>query len=163
MAGEDNETTCDVAIPANLVTNYDFETDTSGWLSWVGTLSTSTARAHTGLRSLLVTGSGTGPAATTLDSVVEAGATYNVSFWVNIGKVSAAPVNITRSLTCTGGGPTYLWLANNASITSGAWTQLVGTFSIPSTCSSPKVQVYAEGTGANVDLYVDSVSVTKAP
>jgi hypothetical protein len=93
---------------------------------------------------------------------MEAGATYNVSFWVNIGKAATAQVNITRSLTCNG-STTYLWLANEAAVPSGTWTQLSGTFSIPSSCGSPRGQVYAEGAGANVDLYVDNVSVTKSP
>lgn len=158
----DNAAACDVPVPVNLVSNYDFETNTAGWLSWIGTLSVSTARAYTGSGSLLVTGPSTGPAATVLDSVVEAGATYRVSFWVNVGKVSTAPVNITRSLNCNG-NTTYLWLANHAAVANGTWTQLAGEFSIPGSCSSPKVQVYAEGGAANVDLYVDNVSVTKAP
>lgn len=158
-ASQDNATECDVAPPPNLVTNYDFESNAAGWESWVGSLSSSSARAYTGTRSLLVTGSGTGPAATTL-SGIEAGATYNVSFWVNVGKVSSAQVNITRSLTCNG-TTTYEWVANNAAVAGDTWTQLSGTFSIPSSCSAPIVKIYAEGSGANVDLYVDNVRVTK--
>lgn len=162
QASEDNAASCDEPIPPNLVTNYDFESDTNGWTSWVGAVSVSTAQAFTGTRSLLVTGSGTGPAATTLDSVVQAGANYDVSFWVYVGRVSTAQVNITRSLTCNG-STTYLWLDSDTAVVSGTWTQLSGSFSIPSSCGAPKVQIYAEGSGANVDLYVDNVSVTRAP
>lgn len=162
QASEDNAEACDVPIPPNLVTNYDFESDANGWESWVGTVSVSTARAHTGTRSLLVSGASTGPAATSLDSVIEAGATYDVSFWVNVDKADTVQVNITRSLTCNG-STTYLWLANDAAVVRDTWTQLVGNFAIPSSCGSPKAKVYAEGSGANIDLYVDNVSVTKAP
>lgn len=162
LSDDDNATSCDLQVPVNLVNNYDFESNANGWTSWVGSVSVSSNRAHTGSRSLLVTGAGTGPAATRLDSVVEPGATYDVSFWVNIGRVATTPVNITRELSCNG-SVTYVWLANNPAVANGVWTQLSGTFTIPASCASPKVQVYAEGTGSNVDLYVDDVSVTKAP
>jgi hypothetical protein len=46
-------------------------------------------------------------------------------------------------------------------VSSSSWTQLVGSFSIPTSCTSPKVTVYAEGGGANVDLYVDDVVITR--
>lgn len=161
-AEADNASSCDVPVPANLVTNFDFESNTTGWSSWVGSLSLSTVTAKTGSRSLLVTGPGTGPAATSLDAVVVAGATYNVRFWVNVSKVSTAQVNITRSLTCNG-SVSYLWLDNEPAVTSGVWTELAGSFSVPTSCGSPRLQVYAEGGGANVDLYVDDVSVTQAP
>lgn len=158
----DNASQCS-PIPANLVSNSDFESNTSGWVSWGGgTLATTTVKAHTGSRSLVVSGPGTGPAATHLDSVVEAGASYAVGFWVSVGRVATAQVNITRSLTCNG-QVTYLWLANHAAIPSNGWVELKGGFTIPSGCTSPKVTVYAEGSGPNVDLYVDAVSVTKSP
>lgn len=158
---EDNSSTCDVDPPPNLVTNYDFEQNSTGWESWIGTVSVSTARAYTGTRSLLVTGSSTGPAATVLDGA-QAGATYNVSFWVDVGKVSTAQVNLTKEVTCNG-ATTYEWLVDSPEVTAGVWTQLAGAFTIASNCSSPKVKVYAEGSGTNVDLYVDNVSITLAP
>jgi hypothetical protein len=111
---------------------------------------------------LLVSGSGTGPAATALDSVIEAGASYHVSFWVTVGRVPTAQVNLTCALNCNG-VTNYLWLANAPAVVNGTWTQLSGSFSIPGNCGAPKAQIYAEGSGANVDLYVDNVSVTKAP
>jgi hypothetical protein len=146
--------------PANLVTNGDFEQDTSGWFSWVGTLTTSTAKAHTGAQSLRVTGSGTGPAATSL--AVQAGASYAVSFWVSVGNVESAPVNVTRALTC-GGNTSYVWVANSGAVSSSGWTELSGAFTVPSDCDAPGLQLYAEGSAANVDLYVDDVRVTLAP
>jgi hypothetical protein len=42
------------------------------------------------------------------------------------------------------------------------WTPLVGSFTIDAGCTEPKLDVYAEGTGANVDLYVDDVVITKS-
>ncbi len=122
-------------------------------------LSTTTTKAHSGTQSLLVTGPGVGPAATVLDAVAQAGASYNASFWVSVGKVSTSQVNITRTLVC-GGNTTYLWLADNSAVSDSGWSNLSGSFDIPSDCASPKLTVYAEGSGTNVDLYVDDVSVT---
>ncbi len=159
---QDNASQCSVT-PVNLVANSDFESNASGWVSWGGgTLSTTTAKAYTGSRSLVVSGPGTGPAATHLDSIAQAGASYAVSFWVSVGKVASSQVNITRSLTCNG-QLTYLWLANHAAVPSNGWVELKGGLTIASDCVSPKLTVYAEGSGPNVDLYVDAVTVTKSP
>jgi endo-1,4-beta-xylanase len=148
--------------PQNMVTNGDFESDANGWFSWNGSVSSSAAKAQKGSRSLLVSGgSGTGPAATNI-SGIQAGATYNVSFWVSVGKVASAQVNVTRALTC-GGNTSYSWVGNNGAVSADSWTQLSGSVAVPSDCASPALMVYAEGGGANVDLYVDNVSVTKAP
>lgn len=162
QAGQDNATACEVPIPPNLVVNYDFESDSNGWHSWVGNVSTSATRAYSGARSLLVSGSSTGPAATFLDNLIAAGATYDVTFWVTVGRVSTAQVNVTVELNCNGSS-TYLWVANNPSVSADTWSQLSGSFSVPSNCGGPRGRVYAEGSGANVDLYVDNVSVTRAP
>lgn len=148
--------------PQNLIANGDFESDVSGWFSWNGSVSSSAAKAQKGARSLLVSGgSGTGPAATTL-SDIQAGATYNVSFWVSVGNVASSQVNVTRALTC-GGSTSYSWVANNGAVASDAWTELAGSFTVPADCASPGLMLYAEGGGASVDLYVDNVVVTKAP
>lgn len=148
--------------PTNLVANGDFEQDASGWFSWVGTVATSTTKAYTGAQSLRVTGSGTGPAATDLSALVQAGASYAVSFWVSVGNVESAQVNVTRALTC-GGNTSYVWVANNGAVSSSGWTELSGAVAIPSDCAAPGLMLYAEGGGANVDLYVDNVSVTMTP
>jgi endo-1,4-beta-xylanase len=146
----------------NLIANGDFEQDTSGWFSWIGAVSASTTKAYTGAQSLRVSGSGTGPAATDASSVARAGASYRLSFWTSVGNVESAPVNITRALTC-GGNTTYAWVANSAAVSSSGWTELSGTFAIPSDCVSPGLLLYAEGSGAGVDLYIDNVNLTTAP
>lgn len=146
----------------NLLGNGDFESDSNGWFSWLGTVATSSEKAYTGTRSLLVTGNSTGPAATDVSGVAEAGATYTVSFWVTVGNVEVAQVNLTRALTC-GGSTSYVWVANNTAVGRDTWAQLTGSFSIPADCESPALMIFAEGSGANVDLYVDNVSLTRAP
>jgi hypothetical protein len=142
----------------NLIVNGDFESDASGWFSWVGTVSSSSTKAYSGSRSLLVTGIGTGPAALDVSDVVEAGATYSLSLWVSVGNVASSQVNVTRALTC-GGSTTYTWVANNAAVSSSDWSRLTGPISIPQECESPGLMIYAEGSGANVELYVDQVTL----
>jgi hypothetical protein len=159
---EDNQLEC-TDDPVNLVGNASFESSgTPGWIAWAGaTLSVTNVKAHSGDFSLLATGPGTGPAAKVLDSVAEAGASYDVSFWVSVGKVASSHVNLTRGLGCGGAEITYLWLAEDSAVESTGWTNLTGTFDIPTDCTAPKLTVYAEGSGSNVDLYLDDVSVTR--
>jgi endo-1,4-beta-xylanase len=146
----------------NLVGNGDFEDNSDGWFSWQGTISTTDAKARTGARSLLTSGPATGPAATDLSAVVTAGTTYNASFWVSVGNVANAQVNLTLALTC-GGTTAYSWLANNPAVSSDVWSELSGAFTVPADCVAPGVMLFAEGGGANVDLYVDDVQLTVAP
>lgn len=154
----DNASSCKQVPGANLVGNPSFESGIDGWSTWDGaTLSAVDTRARTGKQSLLVTGSGTGPAATTLE-VVNVGATYRVTFWVSVGKVSASQVNLTRKLEC-GGTANYQWLTEHSAVPSSSWTNLTGSFTVPSDCATPKLTVYAEGSNSNVDLYVDDVSI----
>lgn len=147
-----------VAEPVNLIANGEFETNTSGWYSWVGALSSSTAQAHSGTHSLLVTGNGTGPAATNLGPLVTAGKTYELSYWVTVGKVPSADVRLTLALGCSGTN-TYATVASNPAVQAGVWTELAGTFTVPADCTVTLFQPYVEGNTANVDLYVDSVFV----
>lgn len=161
VAETDNATQCVDSGPVNLVANAGFELSTDGWITWNGgVLSRSGSKARSGAYSLLLTGPGTGPAAIELHTVAKAGATYDASFWVSVGKVSNAQVNLTRTLVC-GGNTTYVWLAEHSAAPSTDWTNLKGSFSIPSDCVSPQLTVYVEGSGQNVDLYVDDVSVVE--
>lgn len=144
----------------NLMPNGSFETDTSGWFSWNGgTLSATTARAHSGSRSLLVGGrTGNAPAATNITSVVKPGTTYDVSFWVSIGNAATANVNVTRKIVCDG-QTSYAWLVNPVAVADGQWAELKGSLTIPSCTNLSEVQIYAEGPPAGVDLYVDDVTL----
>jgi len=143
----------------NLVSNSTFETaGTAGWFSWDGSLSATTARAHTGSKSLLVSNrAGNGPAATSLTSAVLPGKSYDVSFWVTIGGAAQANVNLTQAVECDG-VPQFNWIASPKAVTDGIWTELTGKLVVPA-CNVTNVLVYAEGPPGGVDLYVDDVSV----
>lgn len=142
----------------NLVPNGTFESSTSGWFSWDGTLSATSARAHGGTKSLLVSGrSGNGPAATDVTTLVTRGQNYAASFWVTIGGAAQADVNLTQKIVCDG-NETYSWVASPVTVGDGDWVELSGTLSVPD-CDVTQVLLYAEGPPGGVDLYVDDVSV----
>lgn len=146
----------------NLVQNGTFESgDTSGWYGWGGSsLSATTAQAHSGSYSMLRAGGGT--AATNLTTQVEAGVTYQMSFWVRIEGAATSNVNITQALNC-GSGDQYSWVANNGSVPADTWVELAGTVAIPETCNLTSLQLYAEGPGAGVNLYIDDVTLYGPP
>jgi endo-1,4-beta-xylanase len=148
-------------ITASLVSNGDFELGTSGWFGWGGTLGVSTARAHGGLQSLLVSNrsAGAGTAAYDLTSAVSAGTTYLTSFFVTIGGAASAPVNVTSKVTCAGESAVYSWVSNSSAVGDGAWTELAGPLVLPD-CELSEVQIYVEGPPEGVDLYVDDVIVS---
>ncbi len=146
----------------NVIANGDFESNTNGWYSWSGTVSTTAQTAQKGSQSLIVSNRpGNGPAATTITSVVTPGTSYQVSFWVSIAGASQANVNLTQKIRCSGGSDQYSWLASPVAVQQGQWTELKGTLNVPN-CTLAEVTIYAEGPGAGIDLLVDNVSA-RAP
>ncbi len=146
----------------NLITNGTFESgNTSGWYGWGGSvLSAITTQFHGGAFSMLRAGGGT--AATDVTSVVQAGESYAMSFWVRIEGAATSNVNVTRALNC-GGNTSYGWVANNGSIPADTWVELAGNLAIPADCDLVQLQLYAEGPGSSVNLYIDDVSLITLP
>ncbi len=151
---------------SNIISNGTFESGTSGWYTWNGgTVSATTARAHSGLQSLLISGrTANAPAATTLTSLVKAGTSYPFSLWVSIDSPddSAKAIHVTQATTCQAAdgtsSTTYNWIGGPVTVpdTTG-WVQISGTVAVPS-CTLTLLQVYVEG-DANADLYIDDVQV----
>jgi GH35 family endo-1,4-beta-xylanase len=150
----------------NLVQNGTFESGTSGWFTWNGgVLSASTARAHSGTQSLLVSHrTSNAPAATDLTSVVTPGSNYPFSLWVSINSPngSSQAINVTQAASCKAANgtvsTTYSWVGGPITVPSGAtWTQFSGTVAVPN-CTLALMQFWVEG-GVGADLYVDDVQV----
>ncbi|HTQ05278.1 MAG TPA: carbohydrate binding domain-containing protein [Polyangiaceae bacterium] len=154
---------------ANLITNGDFESDTTtGWSSWgTGTFQVSTV-AHSGTYSLLVTNR-TGSNLNILQdvsAVVSVGHTYAVSGWVRTSV--AATGHFTVEISCANAGNSYVWLENPAvNLSNTGWTELTGTIDLTTACTSVAndtltgVDLYLEGPAASVDVYLDDVTMTQ--
>jgi endo-1,4-beta-xylanase len=145
----------------NLVTNPGFETGTNGWYTWSGTLSATTAQAHSGTQSGVVTdrtATWNGPVYSLL-SAVTPGATYAATAWARVDGAASDSVDITLKITCAGAPDLYEQIAS-ATATDASWVQLNGTFTVP-LCQLTDFEIYLEGPAAGEDLYVDDVSVQR--
>lgn len=166
---------CDAGTCASsLIANGDFESNTNGWGSWSGTISRSNARAHSGLWSLTVSTNSVGVAVTELQSVLQLGQVYEVSFWVYLSGADSAAMHVTCGVAC-GGDMTYRWLNDpSVTVTAGAWVELSGTLDlsassdlVPAGCTGlTLVRLYVEDEDdklvnptSNVVLYVDDVTL----
>jgi endo-1,4-beta-xylanase len=146
-------------VTANLIANPGFEAGVAGWSTWGAALSASTARAHTGARSGLVTSRTSTWQGAVYDLTAQAvqGKTYEASIWAMVGDGADQPVNFTAQIVCDG-VTTYNWIGG-ATASSSAWTQISGTFTVPTCATLGGVVVYAEGPAAGVDLFVDDALV----
>lgn len=146
------------SLGPNLLANGHFESDTSGWFTWNGTLSSSSQHAASGNRSLRLSNrNGNGPAATSLTSLVVPGGKYVVSLFASIDGAPSANVNVTQKITCNGQDE-YKWLVNPVLVEQGKFTELKGTLAIPD-CDVTDVQIFAEGPAGGIDIYLDHVSL----
>jgi GH35 family endo-1,4-beta-xylanase len=165
LSGAANLQTFQFAAPPppvrNVVANGTFDSGASGWYSWSnGVVSATTARAHSGTQSLLVTNrASNAPAATNITAAVKPGQIYPYSLWVSINSAdgNAQNINVTLSTQCVGGGTNYAQIGAAKSVPSAnTWTRFYGLASIPN-CSLQTIQLYVEG--GTADLYVDDVQV----
>jgi GH35 family endo-1,4-beta-xylanase len=150
----------------NIIANGTFESGTTGWSTWGGaTLSGTTARAHGGTKSLLLSGrTGNSPASTEVTSVVKTGTNYPFSLWVSIDSPdgTSKSINVTQATTCVDAGgtasTTYKWIGGPVTVADTAsWVQISGTIAVP-TCNLTHLVFWVEG-GAGSDLYVDDVQL----
>lgn len=152
----------------NLVSNSDFEEDAGGWYTWVTTeVPTRTnALSHSGDFSLVLKNrTGNYPLATNLTGTLEPGGAYPVTFWVSIGVLDEADINLTQKIVCVDGDDDdtdpdefYDWMGGSETVLNEQWTEFSRTLTVPETCDFLSATVYAEG-GVGADLYVDDVAV----
>jgi hypothetical protein len=147
----------------NLLTNGNFESgDTNGWTGWsTGTLQTSPT-AHGGSYSALMTGRAADSAiAQTITSVVSVGHTYTVTGWVRASAATSA--HYTVKFDCATANDAYTWVENPVNVDSSGWTQITGSFTFNTQCTGDTINgisLYLEGPAANIDVYMDDVSMT---
>jgi endo-1,4-beta-xylanase len=144
----------------NAVSNPGFETgDTSGWVTWSGTIAATNLVAHSGTYSGVVsqrTATWQGPVSPLL-SAVTPGATYAASAWVRIDGASSDAVDLSVKTTCSGGDPVYQQIASSTATNTG-WVQLTGTVAAP-VCALAEFDMYVEGPQPGVNVLVDDVAL----
>jgi hypothetical protein len=147
-----------VAASANLLTNADMESGTTGWSAFgAGTPASNTSVAHGGARSLSYTGrtsSYNGPSQSVTSQVTNGGS-YTASVWMRTqsgtptGKVTLA---VTANETTS-----YLVLAQGT-VNSSGWTQLSGTATASWSGTLSSATLYVETAAGTDGLYIDDAS-----
>jgi hypothetical protein len=143
----------------NIIANRDFEANTNGWFPFGPvTISTTTNRAHSGLRSALVTNrtAGFNGIATSLIGVATPGRVYRIQGYAQVSTASA-PVNFTLQSQCSGQSQSFTGLAF-ATANNSTWVELNGTMTVPN-CTLTTANFYIEGAPAGTDIYLDDVTV----
>jgi len=147
----------------NVVTDSDFEQGTTGgFFSWGGgTITNTLARAASGTHSLAMTArNGNSPLAKQITGQVLPGKTYKVSLRATIGGATST-AKVSTAVQCDGASPVYGQLGGwgtDKSIVDGTWVEFAGDLVLPD-CLLTNVQLWLEGPGAGVDLYLDHFSV----
>lgn len=157
-----------LAAGTNLFTD-DAGMETAGiatdWTGFVTGVAQSAAQAHSGAGSLRLRPQGvTGAVATSVFAVpVEALQSYEASIWMKVvnagaqsGRISFKWLDAVAATISTSAGPLVL-LAN------GSWKKCIAAFGAPSNAVTALIVLEGLDIGAGLDLYVDDLSVTRAP
>jgi carbohydrate binding protein with CBM4/9 domain len=155
----------------NLITNSGFETNTTGWSVFGGsaTITSTTAQAHSGTQSLVITGRTQpyqGPQYSVL-SLATPGASYSLSLWGKLpSSNSTGSLTVTLHYTCNGGtsaGENYFTWVATAAASASSWTQFSGVQTFPACAgggSMSAASLYVESPSATLSYYVDDVVFT---
>ncbi|WP_435589811.1 carbohydrate binding domain-containing protein [Micromonospora aurantiaca (nom. illeg.)] len=149
----------------NQVTNPFFETDVANWVAQSSTIARSTAQAHQGVASMLITPNGVaavGGAIVSAAAPVVAGRPYRIGMWVY------APTGMTDA------GPAVDWNASGgvfistsfggAAVPAAVWTYLSVDVVAPPTAVTAAVRARHGGTpAASKTWHVDEVLLARLP
>jgi glucuronoarabinoxylan endo-1,4-beta-xylanase len=147
-------------LPAqNILQNPGFESGTDGWSGFGATLTTRTSLPHTGTTCAYVTNRSAawnGVQQSVL-GLMSAGVTYNVSGWVR--QDSGSNQHVQMTMRNTQSGTVSYYAIAGATVSSGAWTQLVGTYSLSVTGALTDLTFYIEGPAAGASFYADDFMI----
>lgn len=142
----------------NYVKNSSLEVGTRGWVTWGdASITTSTDRPHSGLRSALVTGR-TGAwqgAVYDVAGQVRPGS-FDASVYARVAGSSSEPVRLTAQIICAG-TQDFVPVAE-AVATDTDWVNLTGEVSVPD-CQLDAMNLYVEGPAVDIDLFVDDFTL----
>jgi endo-1,4-beta-xylanase len=123
----------------------------------------STAAAHAGTHSLLVTGrtrTWEGPTLNVL-STMQKGTSYTLSVWVRLAAGEAATqarLSVERRLATVAN---YDQVVGNTNVSNGAWTQLTGSYTLAN--DADFVTVYVETASGTPSLHIDDFTMSYVP
>lgn len=144
---------------ANLLTNGNMESGTTGWSVFgAGTLSSNTSVFRSGARSLLHTGrtaAWNGPRQV-VTSLLSNGTNYTTTVWARM-QSGTASMKVTLQLTA-GGTTSYVSLTSTQSVNSSGWTQLTGNATVSWSGSLSSANFYVETTSGTASFYIDDAS-----
>jgi lysophospholipase L1-like esterase len=144
---------------ANLLTNGNIESGTSGWSVFgSGTLAANTSVVHGGANSLLRTGrtaSWNGPSQD-LTSKLTNGKSYTTSVWMRTQ--SGTPTGKVTLAVTANGTTNYLTLAQGA-VNSSGWTLLTGSRTVSWSGTLSSARFYVETTSGTDNFFVDDTSM----
>jgi len=154
---------CGFAAQAQVVQSTWEDGTAQGWSPFGNvTLTSSTAAAHAGSRSLLTTGRTAtymGPSLN-LTGQLAPNATYQITAWARLPAGTPA-TQVKLSMQRTAGGSTsYDSVGSSAAtgVTDGAWTQITGLYAFAEPAPSNLV-LYIESSSATAPFYIDDVTV----
>jgi endo-1,4-beta-xylanase len=158
------------AMNAQTVATYSFEDGTAdGWSSFngAGTPVASNAAAYAGSYSLLTTTSATGAGGPSikLNSVLQAGATYTITGYVQLaGGESASNANFTIARTdasCSGGTCYDTIGAYQVPVSSSGFVQIGGSYTVSATETGLNLYAQLIGATSAQSFYLDNVVITE--
>ena len=139
-----------------------------GWSSRAGcTLTNTTADAHTGTHSLLVTNRTAdydGPQIS-VNNKMYVGSEYSVSVWVKLAPTATQADTLRVSLQTTlAGTTTYHTVVNNTPVPLGQWVQLsIPNYAMSSAYDPGEAYLYVESNSGTQSFYIDDFQLTYIP
>jgi arabinoxylan arabinofuranohydrolase len=148
------------AAGAGTVTNGTAENGTTGWRVFgAGTLSSSTAVAHAGSRSLAITGrtASWNGIAQDVTAGLTNGRSYTANAWVRTQSGTPA-ARMTLAVTA-GGSTSYVSLTPATTVNPNGWTLLSGTAAVSWSGTLSGATLYVETDAGTDGYYLDDVSL----
>jgi hypothetical protein len=146
---------------ANLLKNPGFEDGTDGWGARGGKIESVTTPVHSGAKSVKAferaeTWQGVKQS---LIGKVQNGKTYKISAWVRLDNSDSDTITLSVELNDDNG--TKYMNVNSTMGTNSAWTEVSGEWMPATTGDVKTLDVYLEGPAADVNFFVDDVSVSE--
>jgi hypothetical protein len=146
--------------PPILTSNPYFESTASPWTTPDATIARSTAQAHQGTASLLLTPTGAAAAARAESEqiAVVAGRSYRHRAWVRCSASRNVEVNVVWWTAAAG----FISISSTAvAVTANTWAQLDATYTAPATAGLAAAQIRLTGTpSAGHTTYIDEAELT---